>query len=68
MDIKQLRNLFGSNDINGVYKFEDALRIHMNIITDYGWNIDPQYTKDLYLYLNIDSMVTSFEVTEHYSE
>lgn len=65
--IGKLRKLFGSNDLE-VYEYDHQLTIQMNIVTDYGWDIDPQYTKDLFLYLNQDSVVTSFEVKEHQSK
>lgn len=66
-NIGQLRKLFGQKDL-GVYEYDHQLIIYMNIITDFGWNIDPQYTKDLYLYLNKDSVVTSFKVKEYHSK
>lgn len=66
-NIAQLRTLFGPNDLE-VFEYDNQLIIQMNIVTDFKWNIDPQYTKDLFLYLNKDSVVTSFEVKEHHSE
>lgn len=63
--IKQLRALLGPYDLE-VNKCNRGLVIQMNIVTDFEWNIDPQYTKDLFLYLNKDSIVTSFEVNERH--
>jgi len=37
---------------------------YYNIILDYGWDIDPVYSKDLVIQLNRDSVVTSFEIKE----
>jgi hypothetical protein len=34
------------------------------IITDYGSDIDPIYTKSLVLYLNKDSIITHYKVEE----
>lgn len=65
--LKQLRALLGSSDLMA-YEAAGEIKIQMNIVTDYGWNIDPQYTKDLFLYLNKDSVVTSFNVKEHQSK
>lgn len=37
---------------------------YYNIILDYGWDIDPVYSKNLILQLNRDSVVTGFEIKE----
>ncbi|WP_300662370.1 hypothetical protein [Fluviicola sp.] len=62
-NIRQLRQLFGSDDLE-VFKYDHQWMIQMNIITDYGWDIDPVYTKDLFVYLDKDSVVTSLKVKE----
>lgn len=43
------------NDLNNPY---------YNIIIDYGWDIDPVYTKVLSIQLNSDSVVTGYKVEE----
>lgn len=65
--IKQLRTLLGPYDLE-VREVDNKLTIQMNVVTDFGWDIDPVYTKDLYLYLNKDSVVTSFEIKEHHAQ
>lgn len=35
---------------------------YYNIITDYGDDIDPVYTKTLIIYLNKDSIITNYKV------
>jgi hypothetical protein len=37
---------------------------YYNIILDYGWDIDPVYSKDLVVQLNQDSVVTGFTIKE----
>ncbi|MES2589417.1 MAG: hypothetical protein V4622_10585 [Bacteroidota bacterium] len=60
--IKELNEIFNNVVVD---TFENHYRISFNIVTDYGWNIDPVYTKDLILELNKDSIVKSVEVFEH---
>lgn len=67
MNMTELNELFGANDLE-VFEYDHQLIIQMNIVTDHGWNIDPEYTKDLFLYLSKDSVVTSFEVKEYQSK
>ena len=62
-NIGELRALFGADDLE-VFKYDHQLIIQMNILTDYGWDIDPVYTKDLFLYLDQDSVVSSLKVKE----
>jgi hypothetical protein len=38
--------------------------IFYSIVTDYGWDIDPVYTKDLVFKLNKDSIVVDYEIKE----
>jgi len=33
-------------------------------VTDYGWDIDPVYTKDLVFKLNKDSIVVDYKINE----
>jgi hypothetical protein len=47
-----------------IYIHEDKLMISYNVFTDFGTDIDPVYTKSLYLYFNNDSIVTSDEIYE----
>jgi hypothetical protein len=37
---------------------------YYNIELDYGWDIDPVYSKDLVIQLNRDSVVTGFDFKE----
>ncbi|MBD1393082.1 hypothetical protein [Mucilaginibacter glaciei] len=39
-------------------------KLYYNIITDYGWDIDPIYAKDLIITFNRDSIATGFNVKE----
>lgn len=39
-------------------------KLYYNIITDYGWDIDPVYSKDLIITFNRDSIATGFDVKE----
>ena len=38
--------------------------IFYSIVTDYGWDIDPVYTKDLVFKFNKDSIVVDYEIKE----
>jgi len=38
--------------------------IFYSIVTDYGWDIDPVYTKDLVFKLNKDSIVVDYKINE----
>jgi len=56
---KQMVDSIGEPNIDpGSYK------AYYNIILNYGWDIDPVYTKDLVIQLDRDSVVTGFKVKE----
>jgi len=38
--------------------------IFYSIVTDFGWDIDPVYTKDLVFKFNKDSVVVDYEIKE----
>jgi hypothetical protein len=38
--------------------------IYYNIVTDYGWNIDPVYVKNLVIKFNSSNKVESFKIEE----
>lgn len=39
-------------------------KLYYNIALDYGWDIDPLYSKDLIIYFNRDSVATGYKVQE----
>ena len=43
----------------------DSSAISYNIVAGYGTDIDPVYTKDLYLYQSKDSVIYSVKVKEN---
>jgi hypothetical protein len=59
--IQQLRNMFGELDI---FSKKMGCQIQFNIITEFGANIDPIYSKDLIFKLNADSIIVDIQVTE----
>jgi len=56
---KQLVNNMGYARIDS-----GSYEAYYNVILDYGWDIDPVYSKDLVIQLNRDSVVTGFEIKE----
>lgn len=42
----------------------EANKLYYNIITDYGWDIDPIYLKSLVITFDKDSIATGFEIKE----
>ena len=48
--------------------FSDPIHFLYDIETNYGFDIDPIYTKQLIYYLSSDSIVTRFEVKESTKE
>jgi hypothetical protein len=44
--------------------YEDTTAMYYEIVTDFGSDIDPVYTKNLVIYLNKDSIATGFKVEE----
>ena len=54
----ELINQLGKSD-----RMEDR-KVYYNIIVEYGFDIDPVYTKDLVFNLSADTVVKSFTVTE----
>lgn len=59
--IQQLRSMFGDLDI---FSEKIGCQIQFNIITEFGTNIDPIYSKDLIFKLNADSIIVDIQVTE----
>jgi len=60
--IDELRNLFG--EINPISLPNGNSALNFNIVTDFKYDIDPQYTKDLILYLDKDSVVSNYKIKE----
>ncbi len=60
MTRKQLVKLLGDQNYTPTSPYE----MTYNIITDYGWDIDPVYIKNLTFYLNKNSVVTAYKVEE----
>lgn len=60
LNINELNNLFGKIEIDPTNKN----KIFFNIVTDYGWDIDPVYTKDLILILNQNQIVIDYKIIE----
>jgi hypothetical protein len=48
----------------GEPELEDSARMYYEVDVDYGWDIDPVYTKTLILHLNAKAVVDSVEVDE----
>ncbi len=44
---------------------KNGFTVYLNIITDYGFDIDPVYTKDIYVYFNKDSIIKNISVKEY---
>ncbi|MBD1366902.1 hypothetical protein IDJ77_24035 [Mucilaginibacter sp. ZT4R22] len=42
--------------------YDDTTAMYYEIVTDFGSDIDPVYTKNLVIYLNKDSIATGFKV------
>ena len=75
---KMLKNLIENNKLKGLtyreliekigpdenFKSGYDTCIFYSIVTDYGWDIDPVYTKDLVFKLNQDSVVVDYEIKE----
>lgn len=59
MKVYQLKELLGSSDVE-VFTENDTLQIKMNVFTEQGWR--PAKTKNLIVYLDKDSVVTSYKV------
>ena len=57
---KQLIALLNEPQGNG----DDFLSVYYQIIVDYGWDIDPVYTKNLEITFNKDSIVNSVTIKE----
>ena len=45
-------------------KLDSTLQVFYDIDVDYGWDIDPVYTKTLSIVFDKDTIVKSFEVQE----
>lgn len=58
LSYKQLENSIGLPDS------KEDFQLYYDIITDFGSDIDPVYTKSLLIKLNKDSVVSGFEVKE----
>jgi len=61
MNYKQLTKLLGEPQR---WEDDNIDSPYYNIITDYGDDIDPVYTKTLIIYLNKDSIITNYKVQE----
>jgi opacity protein-like surface antigen len=57
-NLNELKNIFGIVEVD---TFDNLSYINFNIVTDFGFDIDPVYTKDLILELN-DSIVQKVRV------
>ncbi|PZR28554.1 MAG: hypothetical protein DI538_24800 [Azospira oryzae] len=55
-------------ELVGPPDFSDSIHFLYDIETNYGFDIDPIYTKQLIYYLSSDSIVTRFEVKESTKE
>ena len=51
-------------DLLGEPNFNDSSSLSYKIIVDYGYGIDPVYTKDLDFTFSKDSVIISFKVNE----
>lgn len=51
-------------ELLGKPNYSDNTSCGYEVIVDYGWDIDPIYTKDLCFEFNDDNMVISFKITE----
>lgn len=58
LEIPDLTKLLGNPD-NG-----DSVSVTYQIELDYGFDIDPVYSKKLYFFFAKDSLVTSYEIEE----
>ncbi len=59
---QEIQHLLG-RDLSGNDDMDDRI-LQYNVITDFRWNIDPMYTKDLFIYFSKDSVVTGYKVKE----
>ena len=61
MTLKDVLNLLGNSEN---YQNDTPNKIGYEIMVDYGWNIDPQKGKTLYIELTNDSIVKDFKLEE----
>ena len=61
MTFKEIQNLLGSSEN---YQNDPPNTIGYEITVDYGWNIDPQKGKTLYIEFTNDSIVKDFRVEQ----
>jgi hypothetical protein len=61
MSYSDIVNLLGKPDGN---MHQDSVRLYYDIELDYGFDIDPVYSKTLEIQLSIDSLVSSFSIKE----
>jgi hypothetical protein len=72
---KMLRDLFSNYKLVGIKYSDltkllgtpdngDSVSVSYEIELDYGFDIDPIYSKDLYFFISKDSVVTSYEIKE----
>lgn len=59
MELKKVFELLGEP---GNYQNQEEKEIIYEIMEDYGWNIDPMETKELYIKFDKDSIVTQFKL------
>lgn len=60
LNITELETLFGKIEIDSLNKKE----ILFNIVVDFGWDIDPVYTKDLIIILDKNSIAKDYKIIE----
>ncbi len=61
MTKKEVIQLLGNPD------YQENNKITYNILEEYGWDIDPVEVKNLYIFLNNDSLVEKFNL-EHWRQ
>ena len=60
LNITELENLFGKIEIDSSNKKE----LFFNVVVDFGWDIDPVYTKDLIIPLDNNSIAKDYKIIE----
>jgi len=55
---QQLRGQLGKPD------FTESNELIYEVVVDYGWDIDPVYTKNLIFTISPDSLVTAYNIKE----
>lgn len=60
LNITELEKLFGKIEIDSSNKKE----VFFNVVVDFGWDIDPVYTKDLIIILDNNSIAKDYKIIE----